>query len=361
MNQINQKIAPAVWSDEEMLECVSVIPEVPNTASFTFRAPSGALFSYDPGQFLTLEIPAPDQPGGHVHRTYTISSSPSRPRSITITAKAQADSIGTRWMLDNLKPGTRIRAIGPAGLFTNAESAARKFLFISAGSGITPMMSMTTCLWDEARDLDVVFINCAKRPSEIIFRQRLEHMASRTPGLDLKFVVEEADLYSPWTGYQGQFNQLMLGLMAPDYLEREVYCCGPEPFMLAVREALSGLGFDMENYHQESFGAPVETEADQPELEDVIPDDAISAEIHFAMSGVTAKVAETDTVLAAARSVGLNIPSGCTFGVCGTCKVRKTSGDVHMVHNGGISEDDIDVGYILACCSNPIGKIAVEV
>lgn len=358
---MNPAEMPAIWNDGELLECAAVIPEMPNTASFCFRSPTGALFSYDPGQFLTLEIPAPDQPGGVVHRTYTISSSPSRPRSITITAKAQADSIGTRWMLDNLKPGSKIKAIGPAGLFTNAQSRSKKFLFISAGSGITPMMSMTTCMWDEGRDLDVVFINCAKRPSEIIFRQRLEQMASRTPGLDLKFVVEGPDPYRPWMGYQGQFNQLMLGLMAPDYLDREVYCCGPEPFMQAVRDALAGLGFDMENYHQESFGAPAETEADRPELDDVVPDDASGAEIHFAASGVTAKVAETDTVLAAARGAGLNIPSGCTFGVCGTCKVKKTSGDVHMVHNGGISEDDIEAGYILACCSNPIGKVEVEV
>ncbi|MQQ09851.1 2Fe-2S iron-sulfur cluster binding domain-containing protein [Epibacterium sp. SM1979] len=361
MNTLPSKTAPTFWQDSEMLECVSVVPEVPNTASFSFRAPSGALFSYDPGQFLTLEIPAPGQPGGVVHRTYTISSSPSRPRSITITAKAQADSIGTRWMLDNLQPGMRMKAIGPAGLFTNAQSQSKKFLFISAGSGITPMMSMTTCMWDEGGDLDVVFINCAKRPSEIIFRERLEHMASRTAGLDLKFVVEEPDRYRPWTGYQGQFNQLMLGLMAPDYLDREVYCCGPEPFMQAVREALAGLGFDMERYNQESFGAPVETEAEQPLLDDVIPDDDTNAEVTFATSGVTAKVAETDTILAAARNVGLNIPSGCTFGVCGTCKVKKTKGEVHMVHNGGISEDDIEAGYILACCSNPIGKVEVEV
>lgn len=353
--------ALALWSDSEQLECVSVVPEVPNTASFSFRAPSGALFAYNPGQFLTLEIPAPDQPGGVVHRTYTISSSPSRPRLITITAKAQPDSIGTRWMLDHLKPGMTLRAIGPAGLFTNADSSAQKFLFISAGSGITPMMSMTTCLWDEGRDLDVVFINCARRPSEIIFRQRLEQMASRTDGLDLKFVVEDADRYNPWTGYQGQFNQLMLGLMAPDYLEREVYCCGPEPFMQAVRDALMGLGYDMDNYHQESFGAPVETEADAPDLDDVVLDDAAMAELHFITSDVTHKCPETDTVLAAAKAAGLNIPSGCTFGVCGTCKVKKTEGEVHMVHNGGISEEDIDAGYILACCSNPIGKVAVEI
>jgi stachydrine N-demethylase, reductase component len=358
MNDMSNKPMRGTWTDDEMLECVSVIPEMPNVASFTFRAPSGALFDYQPGQFLTLEIPVP---GGTVHRTYTISSSPSRPRSITITAKAQSDSIGTRWMLDNLKPGVRLKAFGPAGLFTNADSKADKYLFISAGSGITPMMSMTTCLWDEGTDLDAVFINCARVPSEIIFRERLEQMASRAPGLEVKFVVEAPDSYAPWTGYQGMFNQLMLGLMAPDYLEREVYCCGPEPFMQAVRDALAGLGFDMDHYHQESFGAPVEEEADQPDLDDVVPDEESTAEVYFAQSDVRHKCTETDTVLAVARAAGLNIPSGCTFGVCGTCKVKKTRGDVHMVHNGGISEDDIEAGYVLACCSHPMGKVSIEI
>jgi ferredoxin-NADP reductase len=69
MNDMSRFPARAIWSDDEMLECVSVIPEIPNTATFTFRAPSGALFDFLPGQFLTLEIPAPS---AVVHRTYTI-------------------------------------------------------------------------------------------------------------------------------------------------------------------------------------------------------------------------------------------------------------------------------------------------
>ena len=65
--------------------------------------------------------------------------------------------------------------------------------------------------------------------------------------------------------------------------------------------------------------------------------------------------------LAVAKRSGLNIPSGCTFGLCGTCKIRKTAGEVHMVHNGGISDDDIAEGWILACCSHPMGRVEVEV
>ena len=345
----------AFWTDDEPLECVGVLPEAPEVATDNLQAPSAALFRYNPGQFVTLVLPVP---GGPLYRTYTVSSSPSRPISLTVTVKAQAGSLGTRWMLDHLRPGMRIKATGPGGDFSHLNHPSQKFLFISAGSGITPMMSMTTYMYDAGREPDIVFINCARRPSDIIFRQRLEHMASRISGLELAWVVENTDRFQPWTGYRGQLNQLLLGLAAPDYLEREVFCCGPEPFMAAVRDALAGLGYDMDRYHQESFHAPVGATGDVPE--GITLDDTVTAQIEFLLSGRTVECAETDTLLGAARAAGLNIPSGCTFGICGTCKVKKASGQVHMVHNGGITDEDIADGYILACCSNPIGKVAIE-
>lgn len=348
----------APWKDSEFLECAMVVPETSDTATFSFRAPSGAWFDYKPGQFITLDLPVP---GGNVQRTYTISSSPSRPLSISVTIKAQPGSVGGRWMLDHLKPGMQIKAFGPSGIFWNRCEVGKKYLFISAGSGITPVMSMTTWAWDSGEMPDIVFVHAARSPKEIIFRQRLEGMADRVPGLQLHFAVEEPDPFQSWHGYRGRLNQIMLGLMASDYLERDVYCCGPEPFMQAVRDMLGALGYDMERYHQESFGAPVRSEAEAPVLDDVIPDDNASAQIEFASSGVIAKCAETDTVLAVAKANGLNIPSGCTFGLCGTCRIKKVSGEVHMVHNGGISDEDIEEGYILACCSHPIGEISVEV
>ncbi|SMX36438.1 hybrid-cluster NAD(P)-dependent oxidoreductase [Maliponia aquimaris] len=360
MGKITDMTAPdgnAIWRDTEPLECCAVVPEAPNTATFSFIAPSGALFRYEPGQFLTLELPVP---GGTLWKTYTISSSPSRPLGISVTVKAQEGSVGTRWMLDHLKPGMKIKATGPAGIFTLPLRTQKKYLFISAGSGITPSLAMTTYLFDRGTTTDVVFVNCAKRPSEIIARRRLEHMASRVPSIKLYFIVEEDEPYNAWTGFRGRLNQIMIGLIAGDYMEREVYCCGPEPFMNAVREMLIALGYDMERYHQESFAAPVKTEDQLPETEDVILDDQAVASVTFTASDVTADCTETDTVLAVAKGAGIVIPSGCTFGVCGTCKVKKASGQVHMVHNGGISEDDIEAGFILACCSRPIGAVEIE-
>lgn len=346
-----------IWSDAEPIQCCSVVPEAPNTATFSFVAPSGAQFRYLPGQFLTLELPVPE---GSVWNTYTISSSPSRPMTLSVTVKAQKDSVGTRWMLDHLRPGMQIKAIGPAGLFTLPTKAKEKYLFISAGSGVTPSLSMTTYLFDRGTDIDVCLIHCAQHPRDIIGRQALEQLASRVPTIRLFFIVEEDDPYEVWTGLRGRINQLAIGLIAGDYLEREVYCCGPEPFMDAVREMLIALGYDMERYHQESFSTPVKDEEQSPDLDDVVPDEEASASITFAQSEVKATCTETDTVLAVARNAGIIIPSGCTFGVCGTCKVRKKAGEVHMVHNGGITDRDIDNGFILACCSKPIGAVEID-
>lgn len=346
------------WTSDEPLECVMVIPEALDVSTFVFRAPSGAAFRFRPGQFLTFELPLP---GGTEHRTYSISSSPARSLSLSVTVKAQPGSIGSRWLLDNLRPGMRMTATGPAGLFVLPPRPDDKYLFISAGSGITPTMAMTSFLFDRGEDPDVSFVTCVHRPSHLIFRKRLEFIASRLPGLKLHLVVTEDDPYDVWTGYRGRFNQLMLGLMTPDYLDRKVFCCGPEAFMNSVREMLHGLGYDMANYHQESFHAPAETAAELPDIEDVFPEEKTRAELVFANSGVMVDCLETDTVLAVAKASGRNIPSGCTFGLCGTCKIKKLSGEVHMVHNGGISEEEIAEGFILACCSNPIGRVEVAI
>ena len=110
------------WSDREhLLECVAVTPEAADVMTFTFKPNKpGLWFRYLPGQFVTLEIPVGSEP---VMRTYTLSSSPSRPYTIAVTVKAQKDSIGTRWMFDNLKPGMALKAIAKA--LTRSEESVK--------------------------------------------------------------------------------------------------------------------------------------------------------------------------------------------------------------------------------------------
>lgn len=357
------------WNDRlQVLECDAAIEEAPDVMTFSFRTvENNNWFRYMPGQFITIEIPVgPELSSEPVMRTYTLSSTPSRPYSVSITIKAQAGSIGTRWMLDNMRPGMQLKAFGPAGDFSLVSHPGEKYLFISAGSGITPMMSMTRFLYDTQPHTDIVFLNCARSPDEIIFRKELELLASRMDKLRLQLVVEQSIARNVWSGVHGRISHSIIDISAPDFRSRTVFCCGPEPFMRAVREMLEANDFNMDNFHQESFQPASDTPAQPLPLTvagETGPDGDTSAEpasVIFTQSGMEVQCSATDTVLLAARNGGLKIPSACEFGVCGTCKVKCLSGETIMNHNGGIRDDEIEEGYILACCSHPVGRVEID-
>ena len=351
-------------SARQMLVCLSVADEAPGVKTFTFAVEGGGWFRYLPGQFITVELRVK---GGDLHRTYTISSTPSRPYALSITIKAQATSIGTRWMFENVHPGSRLRAYGPSGHFTLERNLKPKYLFISAGSGVTPMMSMTRFLADCAPGTDVTFINSARNPAEIIFRDELELLAARMPNLTLGFLPETKSLAAPWAGLTGRIDPQKLKLFAPDFMRREIYCCGPDPFMGAVRNLVRAEGFDMGRYHQESFGAApsaaqaaAQAAATAATADEEAGIEPTGFEISFLSTGKEARCIEGQTVLQTARAAGVRIPAACESGLCGTCKVKKRSGGVEMIHNGGIAEHEVENGYILACCSRPLSALEIE-
>ncbi|OLP58700.1 hybrid-cluster NAD(P)-dependent oxidoreductase [Xaviernesmea oryzae] len=351
------------WNDRQhLLECIAATVETPDVMTFTFKSDRDGWFRYLPGQFVTLELPvAPDDP---VMRTYTLSSSPSRPFAVAVTVKAQANSIGTRWMFENLRPGMTLKAFGPLGDFSFARHPGEKYLFISAGSGVTPMMSMTRWFADCAPSTDVAFLHCARKPEDILFRPELQALSAQMPNLSLGFIVEGHGPHNAWHGLRGRIDSAMLPLLAPDFRERTVFCCGPEPFMRGVRGLLEAAGFPMSQYHEESFqpaAAPAPEElairaGGAPEGEQA----PASATVSFTMAGKQALCPPGQTILQTARKAGVRIGAACEGGICGTCRVMKVSGQVEMNHQGGILDDEIDEGYILACCSRPVGDVAIE-
>lgn len=337
---------PKTWDGaRQPLECVGTRDEAPDVRSFFFRAGAGSWFNYRPGQFVTLELPAP---GGPIRRSYTLSSTPSRPFAIAVTAKAGPDSVATRWMFDNLVAGRRIRAIGPMGGFALGDPVGpRPLLLVSAGSGATPVMSMLRWCADCAPSTDIAYVHCARGPEDILFREELLGLARSMPRLRLSFVVArdgDAGCRS------GRLDPEMLDALVPDMTRREVYCCGPDGFMTAMREGLMAAGLDAARYHQESFGAAVAPSG---------PMTAGGPPVRFALSGIEAMGDPKRSILEIARAAGVTIPSACGMGMCGTCKVRG-SGPVEMTHQGGIFDDEIDEGMILACCARPLGPVEIE-
>ncbi|MCK0208148.1 hybrid-cluster NAD(P)-dependent oxidoreductase [Starkeya koreensis] len=400
---------PAVSSDPTALRLVGSLPdwnpeaddalvvreireETADVKTFVLAPKDPCVFRYQPGQFLTLDIPLA---GESVNRCYTIASAPTRPHTISITVKRVPGGPVSNYLHDTVTVGSVLHAIGPMGDFScfalGRPASAPKYLFLSGGSGITPLMSMARTFHDLGEPRDIVFVHAARSPADIIFRDELELMARNQPGSFRFAPVCEADArFAPWHGLRGRLNGGLLNHVAPDFREREVFVCGPAPFMAAVREMLKAAGFDMSRHHEESFdfGALADAEPEvaaevavaeavqavQEAVEETVaqavadaapeapaaPVEVTTYSIEFAKQKRTIECRSDMFVLDAARRAGVRLPSSCAKGLCGTCKSKLVSGTVDMKHGGGIRQREIDAGMALLCCSKPTSDLVVD-
>jgi ferredoxin-NADP reductase len=339
---------------EELLVCRQVHPLTHDVTTFVFEYAEPRLFRHDPGQFLTLAL---DIDGRPVQRCYTISSPPTRPFLLSITVKRVPGGLVSNWLHDHLEPGDTVRAHGPLGEFSTARHPAPKYLFLSGGVGVTPSMAMTRTLYDLADPADVVFVHSARTPADIVFRHELDLIAATAPNIRVVHICEEDRPYAPWGGYRGRLTIETLRQVAPDFHEREVFTCGPAPYMAAVRHMLSDAGLDMDHYHEESFTFETPTAA-----ADASPaaDTSAGFKVEFTRSGRTIECDADTSLLAAASRAGLSLPASCAQGMCGTCKTTLLSGSVDMQHNGGIRPREITQNKILLCCSKPLEDLAID-
>ena len=350
-------LAPAsiqTWSPGRLqVRCVGCVQETADVRSFHFIAEPARLFLYKPGQFITLEL---DIDGARVARSYTLSSSPSTPYRLSITVKRVPGGQVSNWLHDHLHPGMTLDIQGPAGQFNAVDIRADKLLLLSGGVGITPLMSMARWFHDTCSDVDLVFAHSARSPADLIYRHELEQMAASASRFALHLLCDNHAPGQSWAGYRGRLNPTVLELLAPDFRERELLCCGPPAYMQCVRELLQASGYDLTRYHEEAFFA----EPPPCATPDVQVDAANAPRIQFSLSGKEITAAPGETVHSAALRAGIRIPKACGMGVCGTCMVLKTAGEVRMQHDGGITDEDVAAGYILSCCSVPLQDMAID-
>ena len=360
------------WAEDDraVLICRQVLDITHDVKSFHFAAEDGRIFRYDPGQFITLEV---EINGRTVNRCYTISSPPTRPNVLAITVKRVPGGPVSNWLHDNVVAGTRLTVLAPLGHFSMVHRPAKKYLFMSAGSGITPMMSMTRTLCDLGSDTDITFLHNARTPADIIFRRELEAIAATMPNVRVVHMCEADYPSERWMGLRGRVTAAALEAVVPDLAERVVFTCGPAPYMAAVQRVLESIGFDMRNYNEESFSfesLPADERSRADESSHTADDDGNPAEggtkatatftVEFVRSGKTVAIGADEKVLDAAVAAGLRIPSSCSQGMCGTCKTTMLEGDVDMRHNGGIRPKEVAQGKFLPCCSTPLSNLRID-
>ncbi len=343
---------PAIWrGGDDLLRCTAISDEAPGVKTFRFVAESGAPIRFHAGQFVTLRLPLST---GEVWRCFTIASSPVQEEAIDVTIKTQAaahiiNTSGTAWMHHALTVGISLKAMPPAGPFCLTHPPETPLLLVSAGSGATPMASIARFLRDIGCRTPVHYVHLARTPADWLFKAEIEAIAAELGTWRLDFLT---------TTTAGRPTAAGFAAMAPDLATREVFCCGPTGFMEAVEAAHANAGGPATAFRREAFIAiPIPELAPEPQY----PAPAtLTFTVRFEPSAKEAEAKPSETVLAVAGRLGIAIPYACAEGICGTCRVRKRSGVVEMNHQGGIEEDEIAQGEILACCSYARSPLVLE-
>ncbi len=324
-------------------QCVAVEHLGSDSKAFRFQTDANAMRRYRPGQFVTIEA---DIDGRRVCRSYTLSSTPTRADSFEIAIKRVADGPFSNWLCDQLQVGDHLKMSGPFGEFSCAPKPAKKLLLLSAGSGITPMLSMARWIADSRSDIDVVFLHVARSRKALMFGAELKRLGRDHPNLQVRVSLSQEPADTPWRGSRGRLSAAMLRRSVSDLAQREVYLCGPQGFMDSARKLLLQDGLPEAQLHIESFDVAATLSGS-------------GGEVRFATSSKTITASGSESLLDLAEAAGIAIPSACRTGHCGECKVRCIDGEVSMTVSDGLSREDIAERYVLTCVAAANGDVTL--
>ncbi|PKG40872.1 hybrid-cluster NAD(P)-dependent oxidoreductase [Psychromonas sp. Urea-02u-13] len=334
-------------SQFEPLICTKRIDETADTTTFEFKKLDDGLFEYKAGQFLTFEV---DVAGEVEYRAYSLSSTPSKPESVAVTIKRVAGGKVSNYLLDHLQAGIALPVMAPAGEFTiENNQVTPDILLMSAGSGITPCMSMARWLLDTEQKVNIHFIYSARSETDIIMFSELESLNQQHNNFQLSFILEETDNCE---FIAGRLDVINFTQLVSDVAGKTIFTCGPTAYMQVVESLAESRGFDMDLFHKESFVPEVVEEPEQS-------DNGVKYQVVAPQYGKSFTINAGKTLLDALEEAGVPIIGACRSGVCGSCKCKVT-GNVESSSSATLSAEQIQQGYVLSCSSKVTSDAVVE-
>jgi uncharacterized protein YcbX/ferredoxin-NADP reductase len=318
----------------QMMTCVDREEIARDFVTFWLAPESGPFPSYLPGQHLPVAI---DIDGEKVSRRYTLSSSPSRPGRLSISVKRVDQGKVSNWLLEHFQIGDTLSAQSPDGQFFLQQDSRHPLLLLSAGSGVTPMLSMLRYLSDCDQIDDVVFYHQCRTEADIPCRDELERLSNLHSGLKIRISLTQAPV--DWFGLKGRFS-LSHMRQIESVVQRQVFVCGPDGFMKKAKNLLLKAGLPEAAYHQEAFGVS-------------LAEDQTYRELNLTINGQTFVGNNRRPLLEQAEDQGLSISNSCRAGLCGACLVKVEQGRVFQPDVPAMDQASIDQGMALACCCVP--------
>ena len=336
----------------------SIVTETPSIKTFRLLplAPAGALpFTFVPGQFLNVAFSIG---GARMNRSYSISSSPNQRDWVELTVRREPRGAVSRHVNDLIHVDDLLEASGPVGRFTFDGTEADSIVLISAGVGITPMMSISRFLTERSWTGEIFFIYACRTPADFVFARQLAALQKLNPKLHVAVTMTRPEGQA-WTGPRGHLSRKLLEQTIPNLDSRRVHLCGPPAMMEATKELLTSLGVAPTQVKTEAFGAtrPALTPAGASPKPTAA---ATGPEVTFAKNDKTAKIHVDQSVLELSEELGIGIENSCRVGTCGVCKIKLTSGEVTQAVEDALDADDKAKNIILACQAKPKGDVVVE-
>ena len=335
------KLANPLWSARELRgRVLEVRRETVDSATLVIKPGWGFSFDYQAGQYIGIGLLVD---GRWRWRSYSLTSVPvdrqsgSRgARTITITVKAMPEGFLSTHLVGGVEPGTIVRLAAPQGNFVLPDPAPAKILFLTAGSGITPVMSMLRTLVRRGQLGDVTHLHSAPTAADVLFAGELAELADAHE--DYRLTVRA-------TRTEGRVDLARLDGIVPDWQERQTWACGPEAMLEGADRTWKAAGIP-ERLHLERFAA-VRTSAH-----------GSGGTVEFARAGKTATVDGATSLMDAGEAAGIQMPFGCRMGICQSCVVGLLDGHVRDLRTGVEHEPG---SRVQTCVSAASGDCTLDV
>ena len=314
---------------------------------------------YKPGQFLTIIL---NIDGKEVRRSYSLSSSPFKDPYLAVTIKRVEGGLVSNYIPDHLKAGDTVKVMEPMGSFTTDydEKKKRHLVLFAGGSGITPMMSILKSLLLKEPKSIVSLIYANRNIESVIFKEELSNWENSQEGrLHVIHILDNAPMN--WQGFSGLLNADMLVDLferIPDWGNEDTtyLMCGPEGMMRNVDMLLKDKGIDHDKIFKESFvQGTIDKEkkkAEKSASEQSAPGECL-VKIHYDGEVHEIKLKKDEFILETALDKGIDLPYSCQSGLCTACRCKKINGNVKMDEEEGLSESELNEGYVLICVGHP--------
>jgi stearoyl-CoA 9-desaturase NADPH oxidoreductase len=324
------------WSTREVTGRVVRVRQEKGNATTIVVKPDFKFRPHQPGQYLRIGM---EVDGIRHWRAYSITSDPDHPEGVvSITVKYTEGGQMSPVFCRHVRPGQEVFLGEVEGEFTLPDPLPKCPLFISAGSGITPIMAMLREL-DRRNALDdAVHVHSSRDADDMIFGGMLRKLATRRPGYRL---VEVHTSNAP------RFTPKDLDDLCPDWRERETFLSGPRAMIDAVEEY----------YEEQNCSGRLHTERFQPVIGNG-GGEGNGGTVHFRVTDCEASCEAGVSILVGGEEAGAKLPFGCRMGICHTCVGRLQDGAVRDLRTGRIETAS---GQMVRTCINaPEGHVEID-